>query len=473
MKIAVIGAKGLPPKQGGIEHHCQEIYPRIVKQGHSVDLFARASYIDIPWLRNYETQGVRVISLPSLKFKGVDALVSAALGAIASSTVHYDIVHFHAMGPSLMSWLPKRTSSAKVVVTCHGLDGRRAKWTKFSSYMLRQGEVAAARFADGLIVVSEELCSYFRKTYGRETIYIPNAPAGFSESDPDFFYGTSLGLKQKHYILFLGRLVPEKCPDLLIEAFQALNPLGWKLVLAGGVSDTHGFVSKIANMAAKSQDVVLTGQLHGAYLAEIVRGAGLFVLPSELEGLPLAILEAMQEGIPVLASNIPPHQQLLAGGRGILFQTGDINSCVRCLDWAIHHPQELMVMARNAQSHVQANYNWDHITSETLRLYKALSTSSDTSAVQIQKINLSMLPMQLTTISQVKPLGNYLIEAGLLTQEHIENALDEQKVTGMRLGEILVQQGRIKEQTIQYLMDKIILPERKLIGLESAAVHAG
>lgn len=462
MKIAVIGAKGLPAKQGGIEHYCQELYPRMVEQGHSVDLFARSSYTDSPWLENYDVRGVRVISLPSLKFKGLDALSNSALGAIASSARHYDIVHFHAMGPSLMTWLPRIASCAKVVVTCQGLDGRRAKWGKLSGYMLRLGEKAAARFADGLIVVSDELRSHFLKNYGRETIYIPNAPASFGESDANFSYGTSLGLVQKRYILFLGRLVPEKRPDLLIEAFQALKPSGWKLVVVGGVSDTGRFVSKIVNMAAKSTDIVLTGELHGAYLAEIVRGAGLFVLPSELEGLPLAMLEAMQEGIPVLASDIPPHQQLIAEGRGMLFKSGDIASCVCYLDWAINHPSELSAMARNAQIHVHANYNWQHVTTETLKLYTTLCSSSDID-VQGQRLNRQALASgAINYDARVKPLGSYLVEAGFVSQEHINNALAEQKLTGMRLGEILVKQGLIQEQTIEDLMEQVILPERRI-----------
>lgn len=459
MKIAVIGAKGLPAKQGGIEHYCQELYPRIVEHGHSVDLFARSSYVDSPWLHHYEVRGVRVIPLPGLNLRGMDALISSALGAIASSGTQYDIVHFHAMGPSLMSWLPKISSTAKIVVTCQGLDGRRAKWGRCSSYLLNLGESAAARFADGLIVVSEELRSYFKKTYDRETVYIPNAPARLSESNPDFSYGTSLGLVQKQYILFLGRLVPEKCPDLLIEAFQALKPSGWKLVLVGGVSDTGGFVSKIVSMAANNRDVVLTGELHGAYLAEIVRGAGLFVLPSQLEGLPLAMLEAMQEGIPVLASDIPPHRQLTAEERGRLFKAGDIDSLVRCLDWAIHHPSEMSVMAKKAQTHIQVNYNWKHITTETLRLYTALSTSADIS-VPVQRSSRLASAADSISYKQAKPIGSYLIEAGLVTQEHINNALNEQKINGRRLGEILVQQGYLKEQTVEYFMERVILPER-------------
>jgi glycosyltransferase involved in cell wall biosynthesis len=371
MKIAVIGAKGLPAKQGGIEHHCQEIYPRIVERGHCVDLFARSSYTGDISLHHYNVQGVKVVSLPCLNLKGMDALLSSALGAIASSATPYDIIHFHAIGPALFTWLPKIASTAKIVVTCHGLDWQRSKWSKTSSYLLRLGERAAVRFADRLIVVSEELRSYFKQTYGIEAFYIPNAPSRLSESDSNFAYGSSLGLQQGRYILFLGRLVPEKCPDILIKAFQTLQTQGWKLALVGGSSDTPEFTSELLNLADSSADIVFTNELQGDRLAQIIRGAGLFVLPSEIEGLPLALLEAMQEGIPALASNLPVHQQLLGHNRGMLFPVRDVDSCARCLDWAIHHPQELAAMAKSAQKYVKNNYNWDNITTDMLGLYES------------------------------------------------------------------------------------------------------
>lgn len=375
MKIAVIGAKGLPPKQGGIEHYCAEVYSRMVAQGHSVDVFARSSYTDCSWREPYDYKGVQVISLPGLQLRGVDAIMTSALGAIASMTKQYDIVHFHALGPSLFTGLPKISRTAKVVVTCQGLDWQRAKWGSFSTRIIQMGEKAAVLFADEIIVVSEALSCYFSDTYGRKTIYIPNAPAGYGESDPNFGYGTQLGLTQGRYILFLGRLVPEKRPDLLVDAFCNLKPVGWKLVLAGGVSDTKSFTSKLLEKVANNRDIVFAGELRGSRLWEIVRGSGLFSLPSDLEGLPLAMLEAMREGIPVLASNIPPHQQLITEGRGMLFEAGNLNSYTRNLDWAINHHRELSVMAKKAQRYVQHNYSWDRITSETLKIYETLLES--------------------------------------------------------------------------------------------------
>jgi glycosyltransferase involved in cell wall biosynthesis len=377
MKIAVIGAKGLPPQQGGIEHHCSGVYPRMVAQGHDVDLFGRSSYTDLPAFHEHPFEGVRTISMPSLGMRGMDAFVSSAIGAVMSSKTHYDIVHFPALGPSLFTWLPKLANhQAKVVVTCHGLDWQREKWGKLSSRVIRLGEQAAAKYADGLVVVSDDLRQYFKNTYNRDALYIPNAPGTYAESDPSFSFGKSLGLTQGKYMVYLGRLVPEKCPDLLINAFKQLQNTGWKLVFVGGTSDTNGFTAKLKALAADCPDVVFAGELRGGRLAEIVRGAGLFTLPSNLEGLPLAMLEGMQEGVPVVASDIPPHQQLIGQDRGVMFQAGDVDSCTAALNWAIDHPIEMRILGDRAQQHVKRHYTWDQITRDNLNLYKSLLGSA-------------------------------------------------------------------------------------------------
>lgn len=368
MKIAVIGAKGLPAQQGGIEQHCAEICVRMAKWGHEVDLYARPSYNGTSWFSSELYQGIRIITLPSLPIRGIDAFLNSALGAISTIGRKYDVIFFHALGPSLFSWLPKLLTSSKVISVCHGLDWQRAKWGKVSSMMLRLGERTASNYADEIIVVSHALQSYFSKIYNRQTTYIPNAPAEYTNSDPKFNYGKALGLTPGKYVLFLGRLVPEKCPDLLFEAFSQLQPAGWKLVFVGGGSDTEEFSTKLQQQAAGKSNIVFTGQLTGAFLAEIVRGSGLFALPSDLEGLPLAMLEAMREGVPVLASDIPVHQQLLGDERGVLFKAGDLNSCIKALNWSINNPLTLSKMARASQEHIQQNYDWDSITTETLNL---------------------------------------------------------------------------------------------------------
>ncbi|MDX2099577.1 MAG: glycosyltransferase family 4 protein [Leptolyngbyaceae cyanobacterium bins.59] len=378
MKIAVVGVKGLPPKQGGIEHYCAEVYPRIVAQGHSVDLYARSSYTDLPAYYQHDFDGVKVISLPCPGWRGFDAFFSSALGAITSSRKSYDIVHFHALGPSLFTSLPKIVSSSKIVVTCQGLDWQRDKWGNTSSQLILLGEKAAVRFADEIIVVSKALRNYFQETYSRDTVYIPNAPASFVDSDPAFSYGTSLGLTPNRYLVFLGRLVPEKCPDLLIKAFQSLQLKDWKLVLVGGNSDASSFHSSLIKLAADNANIVFAGELLGKRLAEIIRGAGLFVLPSKLEGLPLAMLEAMQQGVPVLASDIPPHQELLENERGLLFEVGNLNHLQEQIIWAINHQAEMTSMAEQARNYVLTHHSWETITQKTLEVFERLLAPDST-----------------------------------------------------------------------------------------------
>ena len=353
MKIAVIGCKGLPAGQGGIEHHCKELYSRIVQLGHSVDLYSRCSYTKSKPFSSYYSDGIKVIPLPSIESRGLDALFNSAFSSVIAGIRQYEIVHFHGIGPSLFCGIPKILSSAKIIVTCHGLDWSRSKWGKSSSFFLRKGEKSAVMFANQLITVSQELKTYFQETYSIDPIYIPNAPASYPASDTDFTFGKSLQIHEGRYILYVGRLVPEKCPDLLLQAFQSLNLKGWKLVFVGDQSDTSLFKSKLIDLAASNPNILFTGILRGARLAEIVRSAGIFVLPSELEGLPLVLLEAMNEGIPVIASDIPVHKSLLAGKYGLLFQTNSLDDCTQCLNWAIQNLAEMQQMAHRAKHYVK------------------------------------------------------------------------------------------------------------------------
>ena len=378
MRIAVIGSKGLPPHQGGIEHHCAEIYPRMVEKGYQVDLYARSSY-NKAFQQNSRIQkntqfykGVNVITVPSIRVKGVDALACSGLSAVIALRKSYDVVHFHALGPSLFTPVSKTFSSAKVLTTCHGLDWKRAKWGAFSSRVIKAGERSAVRFADRLVVVSEALQRYFLQTYGIEATYIENAPVTYAASDRTFRFGRSLGLESRKYLLFLGRLVPEKRVDLLLQAFQRLRPRGWKLVLVGDKSDTGAYTARLLQGAAHNRNIVFTGELRGATLSEIVRGARLFVLPSDVEGLPLALLEAMHEGIPTVASDIPVHSQVLGSDRGLLFKTGDLDDLQDQLGWAMTHPQQMRTMARRARGYVRSHHNWDVITQKYLDLYESL-----------------------------------------------------------------------------------------------------
>lgn len=372
MKIAVIGAKGLPPKQGGIEHYCAEVCPRIVEEKHSITLFAQSSYTGSPWADRYTYRGVNIRVLPSLGINGCDTFLSSAMGATATLLQDYDVIHFHALGPSLFLPLPRLATQAKIVVTCHGLDWQRAKWGKFSSSLIHAGERMAVRYAHEILVVSTELQAYFLRQYGRKTIYLPNAPAGYVTPNPAMPYLQFLGLQPQKYIVFLGRLVPEKCPDLLIKAFQALCPPGWKLVLVGGSGSSDAYTNSLYRLAANNPNILFTGELRGEKLAEIMIGAGFFVLPSNLEGSPLALLEAMREGIPCIASDIGPHQELLLPNRGLLFGAGRLDELIRALTWALANRDAMRQMAEAAQKHIQLHHCWSTVSADILQIYERL-----------------------------------------------------------------------------------------------------
>jgi glycosyltransferase involved in cell wall biosynthesis len=372
MRIAVIGAKGLPPRQGGIEHYCAEVLPKIVEKGHSVDLFAQSIYTGSPWLSRYNFRGVNIITLPSLGINGFDTLLASAVASILATKLRYDVIHFHGLGPSLFSLIPRLASNSKVVVTCHGLDWQREKWGKFTSNLIRLGEKTAVRFAHEVTVVSSDLQNYFTKTYKRSTTFIPNAPAQYLESDPTFPFVRSIGADPGKYIVFLGRLVPEKCPDLLIQAFQALQSKNWKLVLVGGNAGTESFLSQLYQLSAANPNIIFTGELRGARLAEIVRGAGMFILPSNLEGSPLALLEAMRENIPVIASDIEAHRELIQTDRGLLFSRGQFTSLRDCLQWALYHPSEMALMAERARKEILLHHTWPRVATDMTQIYESL-----------------------------------------------------------------------------------------------------
>ncbi len=370
LRIAVIGPKGLPPGQGGIEHHSAELYPRMVRRGHEVDLFARASYLEGGAWAKSSFGGVNITALPCPGMRGVDALASSLLGA-SMTLGRYDVIHFHGLGPAIFSWLPRLASRASVVVTCHGLDWQRAKWGGLSTRAIRAGEQVAVRAAHTIIVMSEALRTYFRAEHGRETVLIPNAPASYPSPSKPFDRHAFFGLERGRYVLFLGRIVPEKRPDLALDAFRALAPAGWKMAFVGESSDTDDYVATLRRRAAGDDAVVFTGERRGEALAELMRGAGLFILPSDLEGLPLAMLEAMAQGVPVVASDIAPHRELIGQDRGVLFAAGDGASCTAALGWAMANGNEMRRRASRARDHVESRFDWDRITDQTLATYGA------------------------------------------------------------------------------------------------------
>lgn len=362
MKIAFIGQKGVPASHGGVERHVEELGARLVGLGHEVTVFTRRSYTSRD-LR--EHRGMRLVSLPTIGTKHLDAIVHSKLATLACWGGGYDMVHYHAIGPCLVSPLA-RLRSRKVVATIHGQDWRRGKWGGLASRILRLGEWMALHVPHATISVSETLAASYTAAGARRVTYIPNGISIDPGDDTAVLHDA--GVDPGQYVLFAGRLVPEKGCHHLLEAWSKLDaPL--KLVVAGDTSHSDSYVDSLRCAATGS--VVFTGYEYGARLAALFRHCALFVLPSDLEGLPIVLLEALGYGAPVLASDIAPNVEVL-GENGEYFRAGDSAHLTARLGECLEHSADLGMRAEAIRERALADYDWDRVARMTDELYTRL-----------------------------------------------------------------------------------------------------
>ena len=362
LRIAVVGSRGIPTAYSGIETSLAELCPRLADRGHHVVVYCRKSY-GLPGCY----RGVKLVSLPSLGTKHLDTISHVFLSVahlLAREAV--DIVHFHAIGPTLLSWIP-RLGNKKVIATVHGEDWRREKWGRGAKSVLRLGEVASARIPHRTIVVSRTLERHYRESYGISVDYIPNGIAIRSPRLPQQIT-SAYGLRGGDYILFAGRLVPEKGCHYLVEAFQRLGG-DLKLVVAGKGSHTDRYVETLTRQASSA--VLFTGHVSGVILEELYSNALLFVLPSTVEGLSLSLLEAMAFGRCVVSSDIPENREII-GDAGFVFKNGDPGDLERILRGIIGQPELLRGLGQRARELVLKKYDWDEITRATEAVYQSV-----------------------------------------------------------------------------------------------------
>lgn len=365
MKIVVVGLRGFPNIQGGIETHCEELYPRIAAMGHEVTVVRRSGFVhENPHMTEY--RGVRFKDISSPKVIGLEAAVHTFKGIWYAKKTHADIVHVHAIGPALAVPFAKLLG-LKVVMTHHGPDYDREKWGLFAKMVLHIGELSAAWFADDIIAISTVITDLLKRKYHRtkhvHLVYngitsFPQQPEGSNAP-----YIRSLGLTRGKYVLAVGRFVEEKRFDRLTEAFIKLKRPEYRLVIAGNADYETSYCYSLRDFAAEN-DVILPGIVKGAKLAELYANAALFVLPSSHEGLPITLLEAMSFHRKVLASDIPAN---LAVGlpKENYFRLND-------LDDLIAHIRMLLSSDAESQSYDLSKYNWDNIASKTEAIYRNL-----------------------------------------------------------------------------------------------------
>jgi glycosyltransferase involved in cell wall biosynthesis len=362
IRVFMLGIRGFPDVQGGIEAHAQQLCPLLAKLGCEMHVIVRTPY---QRLKEDNWCGVQFHRIWAPKFKCVEALTHSFLGVLYAAIKRPDILHIHAIGPAIMAPLA-RLLGLRVIVTHHGPEYERQKWGPCARGVLRLGEMLGMRYANRRIAISQLITDLIQQKHGRNAVRIPNGvnlPVVPDSAGALQRFGLSAG----KYVLLVSRLVPEKRHLDLVDAFHQAKLEGWKLVIVG-TSDHPDEYMKCVLAKGSHPDVVCTGFQSGAPLTELFAHAGVFVLPSSHEGLPIALLEAMSYGLPVLASDIPAHLELdLADGR--YFRLGNTVELAQRLRSAAEQP--ITAQERSAQrAWVSERYCWRRAAAATLAIYR-------------------------------------------------------------------------------------------------------
>ena len=366
LRIAMIGQRSIPANYGGVERAVEELGARLAARGHHVTVFCLAADDPPPSHRGMELR--RIKAVPGKHLRAFTQSVAATLAALRGD---YDIVHFHAMGPSLPAPLLRLRRNVRIVSTVQGRDDKRAKWSGPAKFAIRTAARLMARVADRTIVVSDQLAQDYANEFRCITTHIPN---GVMEPRRDHAADLlpALNLEARGYVLNVGRLVPEKAVDLLVEAYRSVDTV-LPLVIVGGSASTDLFTANLNDSAQQDPRVLLLGERHDETLRQLFQNARCFVFPSRLEGLPIALLEAASFGLPIVSSDIPPAMEVLGSdiGPGIrTFADGDTSALAEALRAALAEPLAVAFEAAEQLRHrVLREYSWDIVTDLTEAVY--------------------------------------------------------------------------------------------------------
>lgn len=371
MKIAMIGHKVVPSRRGGIENVLTTLCPMLVEMGHDVTCYNRSSdkieneYVGS--VENHMYQGVKLKTAWTLNVRGFAAMIASFTAAIDASFRHYDVIHFHAEGPCAALWIPKLFGK-KCVATVHGLDWQREKWGKgFASKYIKFGEKILAKHADEVIVLSRAAYDYFKETYGRETTIIHNGINRPERKDAELIT-EKYGLRKDEYILVVSRLTAEKGIHYLIDAYGKITT-DKKLVIAGDTSDTDDYVKMLKEKAAGNPNIIFTGFVSGEILNEIYANAYINVLPSDLEGMSLCLLEALAYGNALLCSDIPENTAV-AEEKAMYFKKGDVDDLAEKLKLLCENSEAVETLKDGADEFILEKYSWTDVAGATCDLYQ-------------------------------------------------------------------------------------------------------
>jgi len=360
MKIAFCVLKN-PSFGGGIEKYTFELGSRLVQRGHEVTVYSMRHYGRLP----REIRGMRIVGIPCVPVRCLEKLSASAMAAFhVMLNGKFDIVHLHHVGPGSFAWIPK-LRGAKCVFQSHGLAWRSNPWGAGGSMFLHALERVAVRQCDARTGVSMAQCRYYRDRYGLDMTYMPAGAKVREKVEPREI--RRLGLSPNRYVLYVGRLSPEKGVHHLVSAFGRLAT-SCRLVLAGSACGGR-YEKELHALAGGDERIRFLGFVQGRPLAELFSSARIYVQPSELEGLSLALLEAMGYGVPCLVSDIPENLEAI-GEDGWHFRNKDAAGLAERLNWMLAHPRRTLAAGERTRSRVREHYSWDRIADQCERLYE-------------------------------------------------------------------------------------------------------
>ncbi|WP_243177544.1 glycosyltransferase family 4 protein [Clostridium hominis] len=376
----MIGQKGIPSRAGGVEVHVEEIAAGLCEKDVQVDVYARKSYCDEI---NDKYRGINIKYIPSINTKSLDAITYTFLATIYALFLGYDVIHYHALGPSSMAWLP-RLFGIKVVCTVHGLDWQREKWGVFGKLYLKFGEFIIAKFANEIIVLTNSMKKHFKEKWNRDSTVISNGVYIEKNIAADIITD-KYQLTKDSYILFLARLVPEKGAHYLINAYKKLKT-DKKLVIVGGSSYTNDYVNSLYKLAGSDNNIIFTGFVKGKELEELYSNAYVYVLPSEIEGLPISLLEALSYGNCCIASDIDEICETMKE-YGLYFKKGSDEMLSKVLYEILDNKGLVARYKDSSKGFVLSEYNWKDKVVDTLEVYnKCVNIDKKNSKIECHKI---------------------------------------------------------------------------------------
>ena len=373
MKIAMIGHKRIPGRSGGVEVVVEELATRMAQKGHDVTAYNRNCGEEK--LKTYH--GVRIKEVRTFQHSALNAMVYSVFATARCALKKYDVVHFHAEGPCAMIPLAKLCGK-RVVATIHGLDWQRGKWGGFASKYIMFGEKMAAKHADKVIVLSKNVQNYFKETYGCDAVLIPNGINPVT-TEPADIIREKFGLEKDSYILFLARITTEKGLHYLIDAYKKLNT-DKKLVVAGSIEPQTEYIRSVLEQAGEAKNIIFTNFVSGKTLASLYSNCFVYVLPSDIEGMPMTLMEAVGYDARVIVSDIPENVDCL-NGYGNSFEHGNIASLQAVLEHCLANEalkaqdfkENMTAAAVQAQrAALKEKYDWEHITDQTLAVYQSV-----------------------------------------------------------------------------------------------------